>query len=273
MAPVAKQRTTNSNGADERALASLAFLNIKWDEQSDSYVDNFVPFAVHALKKSDSAVISAQDVMKAVEQDFGIHLPLGVVETILSRAVRKGYATRRQGVLAPDRVKLETFDISSDRGTAERLLSVLIGKVVAFASSQHGLELADDEAERLLLDYVSERSLPLLRSVVRSAPYQPTLDESASDWFLIASFVTHVYARDSEAFDALGVIVKGSMLAAVVYSPDLGKIQQRFSDLVLLLDTPILLRLLGLTSEVQAEAAREMVVLAKSLGADVGICR
>ena len=113
--------------------------------------------------------------------------------------------------------KLEAFDITIDRGTAQRLLNLLVDKFTTFARQHHGIELVDEEAEALLLDFVSERTLPLLRSIVQSMVRR--LDDAAADWFVVASFVTYVYERDPEAFQALSVIVKGSMFPAVVSSP------------------------------------------------------
>jgi hypothetical protein len=256
--------------ASERALTSLAFMNIKWDQRNDSYIDNFVPFVVHALTVCDGAVVATPQVRECVKGEFGIDLPTGVIETILGRVVRLGFASRDHGVYAPHMTALADFDISSDRARAQRLLSSLVDRFILFAQDVYQVDMTSQDAESLLLDYISGRALPLLRTVVRSAPYSPTLEDAASDWFLVGSFVSTIYERNPDAFDALSVIVQGSMLMAVVYSPDLGRVQQRFSDLTLYLDTPMVLRILGLVSDVQNNAAQELVELARNLGARVG---
>lgn len=272
MSEVWSTGATQGPGASpsERALTSLAFLNIKWDQRSDSYVDNFVPFVVHALAVCEDPVIATPQVRQCVKDEFGIDLPTGVVETILGRAVRLGFARREHGVYRRQPTALAKFDISSERATSRRLLASLVGKLIAFAKERHNVGLVADEAESLLLDYISGRALPLLRTVIRNTPYTPTLDDATSDSYLVAAFVSTVYERDPDAFDELSVVVKGSMLMAVVYSPDLGRVQQRFSDLALYLDTPIVLRAMGLISDVQNEAALELVSLARNLGARIG---
>lgn len=259
-----------AEGASERALTSLAFLNIKWDERNDSYVDNFVPFVVHALTVCGDPAISTPQVRQCVSDEFGIDIPTGVIETILGRVVRLGFATRDRGVYRREDAALASFDISAERATAQRLLASLVDKFVRFAQSNHYVEMSVEDAESLLLDYISNRALPLLRTVVRNTPYTPTLEDASSDWYLVASFVSTVYERDPDAFDALSLVVKGSMLMTIVYSSDLGRVRQRFADVTLYLDTPMVLRLMGLISDVQNEAARELVDLARSLGARVG---
>lgn len=55
--------------------------------------------------------------------------------------------------------------------------------------------------------------------------------------FLIKSFILNMYENDSEGFDFLETVVKGRLLANVLFFPDISNVNQRIKKLDLYLDT------------------------------------
>jgi hypothetical protein len=146
----------------------------------------------------------------------------------------------------------------------------LIEKLRKYAKEDHQRDLSAREAEDALLAQVEEHSVPLLRAVVAGAPYQPVLLGEDLE-YIVSAFIVHLFERDPEGFDYLEVLLKGSMLASVLYLPNVGEVERRFErKTVVYFDTPVLLRALGYEGPEAEESAREVLNLAYELGAGLG---
>ncbi len=74
-------------------------------------------------------------------------------------------------------------------------------------------------------------------------------------------FVAHLYTSDPIGFNYLTTIVKGSVLASVLYLDDLGQVATSFRGVEFYLDTQLLMRACGFAGDVQAEAACDLLTL------------
>ncbi len=79
----------------DATLTSLAYINVTWNESKASYVDNFVPYALEALRLAGSPQTAAQ-ISKTISDRFGLNFPVQVIKTLIDRAVRhqEGVADR-----------------------------------------------------------------------------------------------------------------------------------------------------------------------------------
>ena len=84
--------------------------------------------------------------------------------------------------------------------------------------------------------------------------------------YLVSSFVTNLFDADPEGFAYLDTLVKGAMLAAFLYLPDPGRVQEHFRNVRVVLDTPFLLQALGLSGDAISESCREFLDLVYELG-------
>src|SRR5689334_19941386 len=69
----------------EQVITSLAVLKVNWDRNND-YINNFVPFAVEALRLLGDPVVAVGDVQSKIASEFGLRIPIAALRTILSRA-------------------------------------------------------------------------------------------------------------------------------------------------------------------------------------------
>jgi hypothetical protein len=131
------------------------------------------------------------------------------------------------------------------------------------------VEVTPEDADAALLGFITERSLPIMRSVVLGETYEAEMAAGNGAEFLVSSFIANLYERDPSGFSYLETVVKGSMLATALYLPNPGSQGERLTDLQVYVDTPFLLRLLGYEGRAAGAAATELVALLKSLGARV----
>jgi hypothetical protein len=242
-------------------------LEVNWDEKETSYIHNFVPFVAECVRTAAQPEISVPDCADCLRVRFGLNLPQYALNGIVRRGSRDGLFETRNGILYRNDQAVARFDLQPKREGFLREHEALLDKLREFAKSIPDLILTRQEAETALLNYLADRSLPILRSMLLGRHYQaPLLDTEGTD-YLIASFISYLFERDPQGFDYLETIVKGTMLAAAIYLPDIGNRASRIRDLTVYFDTRLLLNALGLHGQTSQDAILELFILLQQLGA------
>jgi hypothetical protein len=249
-------------------LSTLAVLKANWDESSRTYLDNFVPFVVDAARQCDGDRIAISQIGAKVRELFGITMPDAAVATVVKKAARQGFGVREHGEFIVDAARAASADLSAARATAVREERALLAKLIAFAREHYEVQLTEEDAEKALLAHVERHAVPLLRMIVRGAEYEGSLiDEQSNSDFIVSSFILSLSQRDPQGFEYLENVVKGSMLASVLYLPVSAEVDKAFQRTSLYFDTPLLLRALGYEGQAAGVAARELLDLAYRTGA------
>ncbi len=248
-------------------IATLAILKVNSDRGAD-YIDNFVPFVGECLRASAFDVVSVSELQLALRDEFGIDIPQGPLRTILDRAVSRRLATRDARVYrrAVPRAAGPS-DFAQVRARALREQAALVDRLEAFSEQALGAPWPIDLAEDTLLHYLAERGGSLLSGAPAQGPLGPPTSAAPNADYVLNSFVKHLSERDPEGFEYLTTAVKGSVLASVLYFDDLGSVNRKFDDLIVYLDTIVLLEALGRLGPAQQTASRELLDLALDLGA------
>ncbi len=177
----------------------------------------------------------------------------------------EGYArSLADGRYAPERDALVDLPFMSLRENALRQQRALVRRLVAFAQSE-GEPISNEEAEQALLAYLGATG-PALASVVRadSLPVYVVLDRRMA---IIHAFVATIVDADPEGFfAALDTFVKGAVLHGAVFLPNLGRVNSRFQQLDIYLDTRLLLRALGFAGPIHERPAGELLECASNWG-------
>jgi hypothetical protein len=253
----------------ETAITSLAILKVNWETSRRDYIANFVPFVSEALRTAPQDEVALPDLQKTVETSFGLRIPRGALKTILGRLAKNGAVSVRQGIYRRNATALDSTAFLEARTKALREHDVLVTKLTTFCRDEHGVDWSDEEADAALLSYLQERSAPVLAAAVEGAPLPvPTTEVRDAD-YLVNAFIVHLHQTDLEGFEALETVVKGSMLASVLYYPNLGEIDQRLDQVSVYLDTRVLLQALGIGGEFMRESRKEFFQLLYDLGADL----
>lgn len=258
----------------DATLTSLAYINVTWNESRASYLDNFVPYALEALRLSDSAR-TAVDISKDVSERFGLTFPVHVVKALVDRAVRTNKVARvprtDQVELAPG-VADSLPDIAREQADCARRQNQLVLALVQFAASRFDAEWSEASGEEALVNYIDAHAIPLLASSVRSTPFGDT-ESLQGAGYVVATFIAELAERDAGLFDVLDQMIKGSMLASALYVDSTGQVQRKFRRTNLYLDTSICLQALGHEGGDAAAAAREVLTLAIGQDAELACFR
>lgn len=248
-------------------LTSLAIINVNWEDKRESYLDNFVPFAIGAMQADVRRTYSDVDVRNLMEQRFGLNLPVKVVASLLGRAVRKKLVKRDRGSFSlVDGAGLKVPNVAQQQADCGRKQNNLISLLVTFALDRFDFTWTPDEAENALVDFIQRHSVSLLNMAVRGGSGLESQETQGTN-YIVTSFITQIIESDPAAFAYLDQMVKGSMLASALYLPTPGDVQRRFKHTTLYLDTPVALRALGHEGEEARQATQQMLTLAGAQGA------
>jgi hypothetical protein len=253
-----------------RAISALAVIKVNWDEDKD-YIANFVPIVAHCIRHAEQDEISLPDTKALVAESFGLHIPQGPLQTILNRMARDKLIRRRHGVYARVPEALEEFDLGSEREHVLRQHNHLVALLVEFAADL-GREWSEEQAEKALLGYVEVLAEPILAAVVDGEPVVelPKIDSEGS--VVTNRFVLDLCHREPQAFEYLVTIVKGTMLANVLFLPEaFSGGRARLAAVEIYLDTPIVLRALGYAEEQYRLPVEELIELLVGEGAKLRI--
>jgi hypothetical protein len=250
-------------------LTSLAIINVNWDAGRQSYLDNFVPFALESMRRNAASDYSCHEVKENLVSVFGLDLPDHVVESILNRTTRNGALIRenRRYRFNPDGVDAVPNGIARTQAEVGRQHAAVIKELVEFAAERFDIRWSEDAAEEALLNHVERQAVPLLASAVEGRALAPhTGDKGGSD-YIVSNYIVELHQQASSTFGHIEALVKGCMLSAALYVGSPGEVARRFRNTTLYLDTPVCLKALGLEGDEAKEATLETLRLATGQGA------
>jgi hypothetical protein len=86
---------------------------------------------------------------------------------------------------------------------------------------------------------------------------------------MVSQYVLHLQRTDPKRLESFMVLVQGHMLANALMCPDLSEAPKSYRDVEFYLDTPLLIRRLGLEGTHRKDAIESLIDLVRRLGASV----
>ena len=254
----------------EQTFASLAILKVNADRQSKDYIQYFVPFVAEIIRLSDRDEVSLGEIQVRVLREFGLHLPLNALKTILNRAASDKYVTKDHGIYYRNNEAAFDLGILREREQFLRSYSSLIEKLIDFAEGRYQNRWSQEDAESGLFSYLEKNSGPLLAAAVKGVPIVSRTDLSTNlkdADYIINAFVEHLVKSDATGFDFLETVVKGRMLADVLLFDDLSVVKRPFNGVEIYFDTQFIMRSLGCSGESLRAPCIELIQLLRKHGA------
>lgn len=248
--------------SNSEALCSLAMLKVSINTGGD-YLEYVRPYVLDVLANDPPEKICDATVAEKLLESCGLKIPPRTVQIILQRLAKDGLLVRRDGVfICSD--DLPMSDLSAARADANRHISLIVNELIGFASSTANRVISEELATECLVNFLSQFSIPCLRSYLRGT----TLPEvgAGANWqiSLVGHFVGELQHQPN-MFDSFTLLMQGHMLANALLCPDLDSVSDTYSEVIFYLDTPLLIRLLGLEGEREEQAIKEVVGLVQRL--------
>lgn len=247
-------------------LTTLAMLKANFDAGQD-HIGMFLPFIVSTIKEESLTRFSVQDLRQSLERRHAFQIPNPTIQTLLGRAVKKGFVRRELGQFIANADALAKIDITKRTRDIEREHAALAKAFREYSEELN--DLTDTDALTLILDFIREHELLLLTSP--DAPTERWVPKRHRQKKLTARFIRESIQSDPQLAAYLERMLQGYVLQNVLLLKEIGNVTRRFRTLRVYFDTRFLFRLVGLEGPIEAFPARELLDLLRETGADVGV--
>lgn len=251
-------------------LISYSIISIN-NENNMDYLSNFIPFVIEILKSCHEPFIRKDYVKEKLIIKYSLDIPNGVIEKIFARMEKDKYIVTeridaKSYVYKPNYEKLESSDLSKRKTEFEKNYKEFVNEYIFYCSNNHNITKDDKEAENDILSIIGERKIEILESGLSNNSFSIDHNNQSNN-YLIGTFVNHLNVTGSYLFHYLVNIVKGSMLMDVVYFSEKSKVQMKFKDTSIYLDTSFIMYALGLSGSERQAPCLELLNLLKKNGA------
>ena len=243
-------------------LSSLAMLKVSIDSGKD-YLDYLKPYVIQVLVEAPPDIVSDASVAGKLRILCGLEIPYRTVNVVLQRLARDGYLSRANGAYTVVR-ELPAKDTSAARADAGRHIAAVTYSLRQFASQSAAREISEDDATDCLISFLSQFSIPCLKSYLRGTTLPNVNGHNEWQITLVSQFINELIAKP-ELFESFMKLVQGHMLANALLCPDLKSVSKTYKDVVFYFDTPLLIQFLGLEGTQEKQAIDELIGLVQRL--------
>ena len=237
-------------------------------DQGQDYLDYLRPFILQVLVKHTPDLVTDDVVREHIRTDFGLELPNRAVQLVLKRLSRQ-YPLKKEHGLYRITGELPDPCIDTEKVHAIRHINAVISGLREFSKSTTKPIVSDDEAVAAICAFLTQFNIPCLRAYLRGTAIPTIEDQNDLQIVLVSKYVLELQNTDLERFDSFLVVVKGHMLANALLCPDLQNAPRSYKGVTFYLDTPLLVRQLGLEGEPKQAAVNSLIELLVNLGAIV----
>lgn len=245
-------------------------LKVNSDLKNQDYIEYLRPFVLAVLNKNKPDPVSDNVVADLILNEFGLNIPNRAINLVLRRLAKQKLLKKDMGVFSIVST-LPDSGIELHRTEASRNIQVVITNLVEYSKSTPFCFTSEDSAIEALLSFLSDFSIDCLRTYVFGTAIPDIPERNNKAIVLISKFVKNISQKDLPLFDSFMVIVKGQMLSNALLCPDLDSQRQAFNKVKFYLDTPFVIRLLGLEGVEKKSAALETIELVQILGGKFAI--
>ena len=241
-------------------------LRVNLEEQRGDYLENLRPFILQVLFTHNPYPVTDAIVAHHVREDFGLVIPRRTIQRMLRRLVSDN------GVNISETLgKLQITGTLDDPGLEEKRKSVeasissVIEGLRQYSHNTVNPISNSDEAIVVITAFLAQFDITCLSAYERGTAIPDQGHVQEKDIVLTSDYVRHLQDTDHEMFERFVVLVKGHMLANALMCPDIDNASKTYENVTFYLDTPLLVHWLGLESESEKAAARDLVDIVREL--------
>lgn len=247
----------------EKSLVSIAMLKVRYDLRHQDYLDYLRPFVAHVLPGVGERVRSDSLTTSLLEQ-FGLNIPIQVVERLLYRFEKQKFLKRLDGSLFVDAAQTDE-SFAERRRDAEDNITSVVREFRGHCLGRFEIDISEDDAVVSLTGFVRRFAVECLRSFLLSSPI-PNVPSTVTTDVWAASFINDAAEKAGQVWDEVRTLFQGVLLANAFTCPDADLSTAKFRDVYFYLDTPLLLSALGFHGGYESQKACELVKQIKQLG-------
>ncbi|WP_148650523.1 hypothetical protein [Lysobacter capsici] len=237
-----------------------------FDNKNQDYLDQLRPFVTHVLP-GVGEIANPSKVATSVSAEFGLFVPVLVVERMFGRLQRSGVLLRQDGAWYV-KTMVKDNDLERRRQDAAEDIASVVAEFKEHCLRLFEIDVTDEEAAIALVGFVRRFSVECLRSFTRSSAL-PRIISSAKEDVWVGSFISEAHKLDSSLWKEIRTLFGSVLLTNAFICPEPDMVTTKFRTVYFFLDTSLIISLLGLHGETDARKVTELLKLIKRLEGSV----
>lgn len=248
---------------NENVMIGTAILSTFADKKQSDSIDLMIPFVKYALQEKYAVgdIISPCSICDYIQQTFAFNdLPIAIIEKAIKRLSKNNGCltyTNKEYTFSKD-VMDDHSKIKDKRSHAFMLIESIIKKLTPYINSKSFKKFTEEDSKKALFIFLDKYGLSTINNSLED---QTQLFKGENTNRIIGSFILEEYKEDSEVFKSLIELVKGVFISKALYLQTNNDCQfnARMKNTVIILDAPLLLRVLGLKTAGENRTAKEFL--------------
>lgn len=255
---------------NDNALISTAVLTAIWDESHKDNIELIKPFVLEIINKKYSVGQELEEtfIIKQMKKEYCFNrFPLAVLKIVLTRLKKNKIlrAENKKFILNKD-ISEESNIFNNKRIVAKNEVDKTIDEVIIFLNEQTGKKTSRKDAEKYFSDFISTYGYNTYENINSTKGISRKKDYTN---YLIGEFICNEEKNDTDTFKNVLKIIEGHMIANAIYLQIENDNNASLKKLTCYLDSPFILRVLGLKTEEENKSAKELYDLLIKYGANI----
>lgn len=254
---------------DHRALASYALILNSMDANK-SFVGQFVPFVLAVLKQQQDPKVEAFQIANLIREQFGFQVPKLAMLSIIDYARKQGLLKKgADQFLYPTQEAIENNHIIETSQTVQQKQELVIRDFINFVQKNYHVQLDEDVANEQFSLFFQRNSLPFLLSSHASSLETIFKTQPEEQLYFFYRYITYLDHNSNVDFiKHITDIAFGYILTSLILSEGEDEsLTPQLKGMQIFLDTPIIIKLLGLEGVERQEAQEELIAMLQKEGA------
>ena len=256
------------NTRSDKLIGSLALL--KSGFLKTDFISTYIPFVStvlyqSSLKKED---IKLDSIISNFAEEFGFTIDRAPMTTLLNKCAKLGIISKQKNAsFIVNMEKCSNYRIEISKiAEKTKIYKIIIDKLILFYKSNFDIEISLSDAEDQLLKFLDENSCQTL--LVDFNKITSEEQTSKQHQYVISCFIKYCNENDASTYILIRDLATAYLMSsAIAYNEkDQRSAVAQFNGLVIYLDTPFVLKVLGLNEISMQKASLAMLNQLITLG-------
>lgn len=252
-------------------LENLSLLESLQGAKRADELDIYIPYIASVLDEMSSDVVDKNELQQRLNEKFNIVTPMGAITSLLVRAKNQGlvFKDNKQFFIVKDEINKLLSEVDKKKNEIEHSINSIVDEYLKYCKAEFSREPSRESAEDSIYKFIRTNI-----SIFSGNISQGELSEygkDSSNEYRVASFIKHVNQNIKSLIPDVTRIVKGTLLANYLTIVDKSSTKNKFENITVYLDTPLIIGILGWDGDIRKKTLNEFVELLVSLRINIKI--
>jgi hypothetical protein len=252
-------------------LENLALLESMKGEKQVDEIDLYLPFLANIIHELGGDIVNKEAVQDKFKEKFNVITPVSAIDSLLVRAKKRHllFKDNNQYFVNEKELKKVLSAFSSKEAEIKQSVNVVIDEYLIFCESEFGKVLDRKEAEQKIYDFI-RRNISIFSDNVTVSDLAEKKSSNKNN-YMVASFIRFINSKKKGIIPDMACIIRGTLLANYLTIVDKTVSKDRFDNITIYLDTPIVIGMLGWDGPTKRRSLSEFLKLLKELKVTIKI--